>query len=80
MDELADSPSENIAPNRMGVDENENVKSKSASQHSLGHILSFRETTYNIELGAYIFFLSINTVFNILNTVDDMGFLYYTQL
>ena len=79
-DELADSPSENIAPNRMGVDENENVKSKSASQHSLGRILSFRETTNNIELGAYIFFLSINTVFNILNTVDDMGFLYYTQL
>ena len=80
VDELADSPSENSAPNRMGVDENENVKSKSASQHSLGRILSFRETTNNIELGAYIFFLSSNTVFNILNTVDDMGFLYYTQL
>jgi hypothetical protein len=63
---LSDQPPNDKSVNKE-TNSTEVMKEKSSSQHSLGHLLSFRQTTQNIELGASLFLQSLYTVFNLIS-------------
>jgi hypothetical protein len=50
---LFDMPAEGVNSTRRSEEADKEMRFKSSSQHSLGHLLSFKETTKKIELGVF---------------------------